>query len=572
MKKEFLRSLIDVASGRKKAEFVLKNGNVIDVYNGTIIKKDVAIYGNRIAGVGEYSGEKEIDLNGMYISPGLIDSHIHVESTHLTPEEFAALLVPFGTTSVISDPHEIVNVCGMDGFRYMKDAAKNSALNTYFMVPSCVPATPMDDSGGTVLSKDMVPDILEKDVPGLGEMMDFYGVVAADNDILDKIILAKDNEKIIDGHACGLLGNDIQAYAAAGILTDHECTSLDEMNSRISAGMYVLLRMGTACHDLKVLMEGLNESNYRRCLLCSDDREPDTVYKEGHLQQHLKMITKSGKLDAIKAITMASLNAAECYKLMDKGSIAPGKIADITIFKDLEDFEAKYVFIDGKLVAKDGVYLETVKKADTSKVISSIHVKDYSKDRLKLRLDSDETITIGMIPGLILSEKKMVKVKRNTEGFFEFDENIDAVKCAVIERHKMTGKIGLGILSGYGLKKGAICLTVAHDSHNIICAGTNDEDMDFAIKRIMEMGGGIVIVEDKKVLDELPLPIAGVMSDKGPKYVADKLNSIQKIGYENGVNKGLSPVMTLCFMSLLVIPELKLTPGGLFDVTQNKFL
>lgn len=566
-----IKKLIKVAKGEVLADIVLKNGIVVDVYSQTLIKKDVAIYQDKIAGIGTYSGKEEIDLKGMYICPGLIDSHIHIESSHLSPEEFARLVIPHGTTAVITDPHEIVNVCGMQGFRYMKEAAKGAALNSFFVVPSCVPATDKDDSGAVVHAKDMLPDIDDSDVPGLGEMMDFHGVIAGDDVVLDKLALAKELGKVIDGHACGLLDNDIQAYIAAGIMTDHECTNVEEMNQRIAAGMYVLVRQGTACHDLMVLKDGINDNNYKRCLLCSDDREPDTVFSKGHLEEHLRILTKSG-MDPIKAVTMASLNAAECYRLYDRGAVAPGKIADIAIFKDLKDFEVDSVFIGGKLIAKGGEYLEEIKRADISSVASSVRVKDYSIDRLKLKLENEDALCIGMVPGGVLSEKKTVKVKRDDKGYFTFDKDIDAVKCAVVERHKMTGKIGLGLLSGYGLKEGAIALTIAHDSHNIICAGVNDSDMDVAISSIIEMGGGIVIVKDKEILESLPLPIAGVMSDRDATYVAKKLKAIQDIGHDFGVSRSLSPVMTLCFMSLLVIPELKLTPGGLFDVVNNRFI
>lgn len=570
--KDSLKKLIDVASGKKKADLVIKNGNIIDVCSGNIFKADLAVCEGYIAGFGEYEGKKEIDIKGKYISPGLIDAHIHIESSYCTPEEFGRMVVVHGTTTVIADPHEIVNVCGIKGFRYMQEAGKNTCLSIKYMLPSCVPATALEDSGYMVLAEDMENDIVSEHVPGLGEFMDYNAIISKDDVAIDKIILAHKFNKIIDGHSPNLCGKALNAYVCAGINTDHECSTLEEMRDRLMCGVYVQLRQGSACHNLDALIPGIDSFNFRRCLLCSDDRQPKTIFEEGHLEYHLKTLVKSG-ISPVMAISMATINVCDCYSLKDRGMIAPGKRADIVIFDDLDKFNVSHVFILGEEVAKDGEYLCKVKRSDISQVSDTVHLDNFKKEMLKMHLKSDHVYAIEMVAGGVLSKKTEIKIKRDGNGDFIFDKEIDACKCAVIERHHNTGKVGLGIMKGYGIKKGAIAASVAHDSHNIICIGVNDDEMYLAIENVKQNGGGFALVKDGEVIESLSLPVAGLMSDLSGQEVADRLMSLHKKAVEElGVNENLEPVMTLTFMSLIVIPELKITARGVFDVFENKFI
>ena len=570
MNKDSLKRLIDVANGNKKADLVLKNGSIVDVCSGKIFKADLAIAEGYIAGFGEYDGEIEVDIEGKYIAPGLMDAHIHIESSYCTPEEFGRMVVPHGTTTVIADPHEIVNVCGIKGFHYMQEAAKNTCLSVEYMMPSCVPATKMEDAGCVISAKDMADDIV--DIPGLGEFMDYNAVIENDDIALDKLILAKNHGKIVDGHSPNLFGKALNAYACAGIDTDHECSTLEEMEDRLSRGIYVQLRQGSACHNLGALIPGINEFNFRRCLLCSDDRQPKTIFEDGHLEYHLKNLVNSG-ISPVMAIAMATVNVSDCYGLKDRGMIVPGKRADLVIFDELKDFKVSSVYILGEEVAREGEYLKELKKHDITDVSNTVHLDNFKKEMLQMWLKSDEVYAIEMIAGGVLSKKTKIKIKRDENGLFVFDKNIDACKCAVIERHHNTGKIGLGIIKGYGIQSGAIAASVAHDSHNIICVGVNDDEMNLAIENVKQNGGGFALVKDGKVIESLSLPVAGLMSDLSGEEVSKKLLSLHKKAVvELGVNESLEPVMSLTFMSLMVIPELKLTARGLFDIFENKFI
>ena len=572
MNKDSLKRLIDVANGKKKADLVLKNGSIVDVCSGKIFKADLAVAEGYIAGFGEYDGEVEVDIEGKYISPGLMDAHIHIESSYCTPEEFGRMVVPHGTTTVIADPHEIVNVCGIKGFHYMQEAAKNTCLSVKYMMPSCVPATKMEDAGYVISAEDMADDIVSKDVPGLGEFMDYNAIIENDDIALDKLVLAKNHGKIVDGHSPNLSGKALNAYACAGIDTDHECSTLEEMEDRLSRGIYVQLRQGSACHNLGALIPGINEFNFRRCLLCSDDRQPKTIFEDGHLEYHLKTLVNAG-ISPVMALAMATVNVSDCYGLKDRGMIVPGKRADLVIFEDLKDFKVSSVYILGEEAARDGEYLKELKKHDFTDVSNTVHLDNFKKEMLQMWLKSDEVYAIEMIAGGVLSKKTKIKIKRDENGLFVFDKNTDACKCAVIERHHNTGKVGLGIIKGYGIQSGAIAASVAHDSHNIICVGVNDDEMNLAIENVKQNGGGFALVKDGKVIESLSLPVAGLMSDLSGEEVSKKLLSLHKKAVvELGVNESLEPVMSLTFMSLIVIPELKLTAGGLFDIFENRFI
>lgn len=571
MEKRQLKKLIDIAKGRKKADFVLKNCRVVDVYSSQIIEGDIAVSDNLIAGIGQYEGIQEVDAKRAFILPGLIDSHIHIESSCVSPEEIGSLLVPHGTSTIIADPHEIANVCGLAGIEYMVNAAKNTKLDIKYVMPSCVPATPFENAGAN-LSAAAIKDLMASDeILGLGEFMNFPGVINADDEVMAKLLTAKKNKKIIDGHGPALTGRELNAYVAAGISNDHECSTVEEMQAKIACGMYILLRNGSACRDLPHLLPGVTAANARRCLLCSDDRQPKTIFDKGHLEDHLRICVKAG-IDAFTAIQMATLNAAECYNLTDRGAIAPGKRADFVLVDNLEDFNVSDVYIGGILTASNGKYLPQVEKYPIDTVTGSCHVKDFTVDKLALKLKSDKVKTIEILADGVVTGSGKAQVKLSPDGEFIYSPKDDIVKIAVIERHKYTGNVAVALLQNYGIKKGAVAVSIAHDSHNIIVVGTNDKDMYFAVQILIEQQGGIVLALDGKVLAHMPMPIAGIMSDKDGYWVSEQLEKIHKAAYEElKVNRELDPIMTLCFMSLPVIPQLKITDMGLFDVEKFAF-
>lgn len=572
MNKRKLKKLIDVAAGRVLADLVIKNCKVIDVYNTSIIEGDIALCEGLIAGVGQYEGYSEIDADGQYAAPGFIDSHIHIESSYVSPEELGRLIVPHGTTTIIADPHEITNVCGLSGLTYMMEASKGTALDIKWMLPSCVPATPFEHAGATIAAQDMAQVLSRDEILGLGEFMNFPGVVGADEGVLDKLMVAINNRKPIDGHSPGLTGNALNAYVSAGIHTDHECSTVADMHDRLSRGMYVLMRQGSACHNLLELLKAVTPQNSRRCLLCSDDCQPKTILSVGHLDNHLRICTSAG-IDPIIAIQMASVNAAECFGLKDRGAIAPGLRADIVLINNLTDFHVEKVLIAGRESAADGKYLPRVMNYDISTTKGRFHVKDFSKDKLRLTIHSNKAHVIAIIPGGVVTGKETAEIKRDENDDFVYDPSKDIVKIAVVERHHHTGNVAVALLKGYGMKNGAIALSIAHDSHNIIVVGVTDDDMAFAVQKLIDQDGGIVIVNEQQVLESLPMPIAGLMSDQDGQWVDEKLTRIHQAAVDQlGINQLVEPVMTLCFMALPVIPELKLTDMGLFDVNKFDFI
>ena len=572
MEKEQLKKLIATAGGRRKADLVIKNCKIVDVFAGKIIDGDIAVSDGQIAGIGKYDGEKNVDAQGRYALPGLIDSHIHIESSYVSPEELGRLVVPHGTGTIIADPHEIVNVCGIQGLDYMMAAAENTALDIKFMLPSCVPATPFEHAGDTIDAKKMEEPITRENILGLGEFMNYPGIINLDDDSMDKLMVAKRAGKLIDGHSPGVKGYDLAAYASARIQGDHECATVEDMEERISLGMYVLLRQGSACHDLRKLVKGVTVENSRRCLLCSDDRQPKTISEEGHIDNHLRMCVEEG-LDPITAIRMATLNAAECFRLYDRGAIAPGYRADVVLVDDLTAFRVNKVWLNGNLVAEDGKYLPEFRRQSIDAVQSSVHLKDFSKEKFRVALKSNRVHTVEILPGGVVTKKSVDTVKLDQNGEFVFDPEKDIVKMAVVERHKMTGNVACGFLKGYGIKRGAVALSVAHDSHNIIVTGVNDDEMEFAVRELEKMGGGIILVNDCKVVESMPMPIAGLMSDRSGEWVDEKLTALHEKAYSAlGISGSVEPLMTLCFMSLPVIPEVKLTDIGLFDVTSFSFI
>lgn len=569
--KEQLKKLIQTANGVIPADVVIQNCKVVNVFSGEIQEGDIAISDGQIAGIGSYEGKEVIDAEGRYAAPGFIDSHIHIESSYVSPEELGRLIVPHGGTTIMADPHEMANVCGEEGLKYMIEAGKRTALDIKFELPSCVPATPFENAGAVLGAAEIEGLISNPDFVGLGEFMNFPGVIGTDDDVMGKIIAAKKAGKWIDGHGSGLSDKALNAYVSAGILGDHECSTVEEMKERLDRGMYVLLRQGSACHNLRTLLQGVTPANSRRCLLCSDDRQPKTILAEGHLDDHLRICVEEG-LDAVTAIRMATLNAAECFDLKDRGAIAPGYRADIVLLDDLTKFRVNRVFVEGKLVAEDGKYLPEVEKYDISSVKGSVVLKDFSKDKFQMHLKSNKVNVIGILPGGVVTEKLTAEIELDENGEFVWNPDQDIVKVAVLERHKGTGNVACGFLKGYGIKEGAVALSIAHDSHNLIVVGVNDDEMEFAVNSLVAQEGGIVLVKNGQVVESMPMPIAGLMSDMSGEWVDEKLTSIHEKAYsELGICGSVEPVMTLCFMSLIVIPELKLTDTGLFDVTTFSF-
>lgn len=566
MTKAELKNLIDAAAGRRPADLVIKNCRIVNVLNGEIYSGTVAVAGGKIVGMGaaDYVGSKVFDAGGKFLAPGFIDAHIHIESSYITPEQLGRIIVPCGTTSIVADPHEIANVCGIEGLRYMLDAAQRTKLRIIYAMPSCVPATPFEDAGAIIEAADMLELIGDENFFGLGEFMNVPGIVDADDKVLDKLALAKHFDKLIDGHAPNVTGKSLNAYLSAGIVGDHECRTLAEMNERIAKGMYVLIREGSACHDLKSLIKGVTPANSRRVLLCSDDRQPKTILERGHLDNNLRMCVAEG-IDPITAIQMASLNVAEAFRLHDRGAIKIGGVADLVLLDDLRDFRVSDVWIGGEHVARDGRYLPQIFPADTSIVSGSVKVRDFTIDRLKLNLSRGKVNIIGIEPGGVVTKKIIADVQLE-DGDFVFDPAQNICKLAVIERHHMTGKIGLGLLSGYGIKRGAVAVSVAHDSHNIIAAGVSNAEIFAAVDALIRMDGGMVLVNGGKVIASIPLPVAGLMSNLTGEELKDELDDLHaKAHAVLGISADVEPIMTLTFMSLPVIPELKLTARGLFD-------
>jgi len=568
-KRERVKRRIDLAAGRDKVELLLKNCKIVNVFNHKIIEGNIAIDSGKIIGIGDYTGHKEIDMNFNYVAPGLIDSHEHLESAMVTPAQMSRVVVPRGTTTIIADPHEIANVCGIKGIKFMMDSAADAPLNVFFMLPSCVPATEFETSGAKLMAKDLEALISQDNVLGLGELMDFPGVINGREDIIDKMMIAQN--KIIDGHGPVITDKDLNAYLINGIKTDHECGSIHEMNDRLDRGMYIAIREGSAARNLKALIQGVTEYNSRRITLCTDDKNPEDILKEGHIDFSVRKAISYG-IDPITAIQMATINTAECYLLRDIGAIAPGYDADLIVIDDLKAFNVLQVYKKGKKVAENGKALFDVEETDTTNVVNTVNMKPVKAENLHLKLESDVVQVISVLPYSLVTERNVRRVTINADGHFEKHKHIDIVKLAVIERHKETGNIGLGLVENFKITGGAIATTIGHDSHNLIVIGDNDKDMIKAIEEVEKLQGGIAVVHNNKV-DSLQLRIAGLMSDQPMEVVAEKLEELLSIAHnELGVNHKIDPFMTLSFLALPVIPDIKLTDKGLFDVLKFDFM
>ena len=573
MEKQKLIKLIDVAAGRKKADLVLKNAKIVDVFQAKILIGDIAISDGYIAGIGgSYQGVEERNYTGKYVAPGFIEAHIHIESSYVSPEEFSRVFIPRGTTTILADPHEIVNVAGLKGLDYMVNAAKNAKMDIRYMMPPCVPATNFETSGADLYADDMEDALKTGEVDGLAELMNFPGVINADDKMIDEILMAKKYGARIDGHAPQVVGKDLNAYIAAGPANDHECSTLEEAEERLARGMYLLLREGSVTQDLRKLLPIVNTANSRRCLLSGDDVQAKTAINKGHLDNSIRICIDEG-LNPITAIQMATLNPAEYCGLNDRGAIAPGRRADMVVFESLEDFAVEETYILGEQLSQGNEFLGEVNYYPIDSVESSMHVKDFTREKLQLHLNSDKVRAIGVVPGEVLTTEEHVTVRRDGDGNFVYNDQEDVTKIVVVERHHNTGNVNVNLLSGYGIKAGAIAISIGHDSHNIIATGTNDDDIFMAVNELIKQEGGAVVVKDEKVISRMELKIAGLMCNlPAEKMIAQQDALDEAVHEELGVPDNVNPVMTLSFMPLAVIPKLKITDKGLVDVEKNAFV
>lgn len=555
--------IIAVAAGREKADLVLKNAKYLNVFSNEFLCGDIAVANGLIAGVGKYDGKTEIDVSGKLVLPGFIDAHIHLESSMVTPAEFAKAVVAHGTTTVITDPHEITNVMGIDGVEYMIQASQNLPIDVHFMMPSCVPATEIDESGAELDCKDIDLYLDNKKVLGLAEMMNYVGVINGDKNVLSKIVTSQAHHKKIDGHAPELSGNDLNAYIAAGVYSDHECSTFENALEKLRKGQFIMIREGTAAHNLKALMPLLTQQYYSRCMFATDDKHPSDLLYGGHIDYIVKQALKNGA-DPIVAIKTATHHAARYFLLNNKGAIASGYLADIVVVNNLEDFNVETVFKRGKLVF-DGEVKDfsapTVDEKLAEKCFDTFHLDSVTPSSFKV---DGKLGLIGLVGGELLT--------RNLGTADKIDVENDILKIACIERHKGTNHIGVGYVKGYSLKSGAVATSVAHDSHNIISVGCNDGDIAVAVNAIKDSKGGIAVVENGKIKALLELPIAGLMSDEPLTTVNEKLENAKLSAYELGADKSIDPFMTLSFLSLPVIPSLRITTKGVFDAENWKML
>lgn len=556
--------IIRAAAGRIPADLVLKNASYVNVFTNEICTSDIAVTEGLIVGMGEYTGSTEVDMTGKIVLPGFLDAHIHLESSLVTPSEFVKAVLPHGTTTVVTDPHEITNVMGTDGIEYMLQATEGLPVDVQFMLPSCVPATPLDEAGSRLDYRAIDSFYDHPRVQGLAEMMNFVGVIAGDEQVVEKIVAAQAHHKKIDGHAPDLLGNDLNAYIAAGVYSDHECHDLQDAISKIERGQYIMIREGTAACNLEALMPLLCEQYADRCMFCTDDKHPNDLLEKGHMDYIVKKAIRLGA-DPIIAVKVACHNAARYFLLNNRGAIAPGYLGDFVVINNFEDFEIQQVYKRGKLMVSGGKVEDfeiprvedyLVERARTTFHVDPLSAEDFA--------DARPRGIIGMIPGEITT--------KDAGYAAQIDVERDILKIAIIERHKRSHHIGIGYLQGYGLKKGAVATSISHDSHNIIVVGTNEADMAAAANRVVDLNGGIVVWDNGKGVSEVPLTIAGIMSEEPLETVNDKLESAKTAAHEMGVGEELDPFMTLSFMALPVIPSLRITTRGVFDVTTQSYV
>lgn len=573
---KLLREQVAAATGSKKAELVLKNAQIVNVFTQSVETGDIAIEGGYIVGIGNYEGITEKDLGGAYVCPGFLDGHIHIESSMTSPGEFERAVVPHGTIAVITDPHEIANVAGTAGIRFMMQSAQKLDLDVYFMLPSCVPATDLDESGAELLARDLEPFYADEKVLGLAEMMNAFGVTHGDKGCFEKLVQARSLKKAIDGHALALSGKELNAYVTAGIRSDHECSDFEEAKEKFARGQWIMIRQGTAAKNLKALMGMFEDPYYQRCLLVTDDKHPGDLIRIGHIDAIIREAVSMGA-DPIRAIRMGTLNAAAYFGLHDMGAVAPGYKADLAVFDDLRTLNVKQVYKGGKLVAENGKMLhQKEKNTDWSteikeRVFHSFHRVPITVEELQLKeTTGTHQRVIDMVAHELITKERIEEWKELPGVAPGVDISRDIVKLAAIERHKNTGHVGLGFLGKYGLKKGAVATSIGHDSHNLVIAGVTDEDMVLAGNRVIENGGGLAIALEGKVLADLPLPIGGLMADEPVEVVDEKLEHMKKLSVELGISEDIDAFMTLAFISLPVIPKLRLNTYGVIDVEKHQ--
>lgn len=558
------RRIINAAAGREPADLVLKNAAYVNVFSNEICHGDIAVAEGLIVGMGEYSGAEEVDCGGKIVLPGFLDAHIHLESALVSPTEFVKAVLPHGTTTVITDPHEIANVMGTDGIEYMLQATEDLPVDVRFMLPSCVPATPLDESGAILDYRSLDSFYEHPRVQGLAEMMNFVGIIAGDDQPVEKIVAAQAHHKKIDGHAPDLVGNDLNAYIAAGVYSDHECHDLNDAIAKLQRGQFIMIREGTAARNLDALAPLLCDKYAERCMFCSDDKHPSDLLEKGHIDYLVKRAIALGA-DPITAVKVACHNAARYFLLNNRGAIAPGYLADFVIIDDFQHFNIEKVYKKGVLMVENGVIRDfptppieqyLVDRAHNTFHLPTLTASDFEEARPRG--------IIGMVGGEITTVDA---------GYSDrIDVECDVLKIAVVERHKNTHHIGIGFLQGYGLKSGAVATSVSHDSHNIIVVGTNEADMAEAANRVAALGGGIVVWDNGAPLAEVPLSIAGIMSEEPLVVVNEKLEGAKECAFSLGVSREIDPFMTLSFMALPVIPTLRITTRGVFDVTQQTYV
>ena len=558
------RRIINAADGREPSDLVLKNATYVNVFSNELCHADIAVAEGLIVGMGQYSGTVEEDCTGKIVLPGFLDAHIHLESSLVSPKEFVKAVLPHGTTTVITDPHEIANVMGTDGIEYMLQATEGLPVDVRFMLPSCVPATPLDESGASLDYRAIDSFYDHPRVQGLAEMMNFVGIIAGDDQPVEKIVASQAHHKKIDGHAPDLVGNDLNAYIAAGVYSDHECSTVEDAIAKLERGQYIMIREGTAARNLDALLPLLTPQYYTYCMFCTDDKHPNDLLEKGHIDYIVRRAIKSG-VDPIIAVKCASHHAARYFLLNNRGAIAPGFLADFVVIDNFDDFNILEVYKKGKLMF-DGKTVtpfeapeidpHLVKRSHETFHVAHLEATDF--------IESRPRAVLGMVPGEIVTTDAGYAEKISVED--------DILKIAVIERHKNTHHIGIGYIKGYGLKSGAVATSISHDSHNIIVVGANEEDMAAAVNRVVELGGGIVVMDDGKVLGELQLQIAGIMSEAPLIEVNEALENAKEQAFKLGVSRGVDPFMTLSFMALTVIPTLRLTTRGVFDVINQRYV
>ncbi len=563
-KVENLKKDIDISLNKNKIDLLIKNAKLINTFSGDIYKTDIAVHNGKIVGFGEYSAKNVIDVKGMYVAPGFIDGHVHIESSMVKIPEFAKVVMPCGTTSVVIDPHEIANVLGIEGIKYMLSSSIDSMLGVYVMLPSCVPSTALETSGATLSSHDLSLLLNDERILGIAEVMNYPGVIHKDTDLLKKIAIA--NGKIIDGHAPFLSGKQLYAYVSSGIRSDHECSDVEEAREKLRAGMYVMIREGTAAKNLKSLIGLVNVSNSRKFIFVTDDRHLDDIESEGHINYLVKKAIEYG-VDPVKAIQMATINTAEYFGLKNLGAILPGYFADFVIFDNFKRMNIKMVFKNGIMVSKDGKVFDGIIKEYKEKLRGTINVKWIEHEDFALKAEGKKARVINVIPNEIITKMSVEEVKVDG-GYVSSDTEKDILKIAVIERHMASGRIAKGLVRGFKLKKGAIASSISHDSHNIVVIGTHDGDMYQAAVGVVKMQGGIAAALNGQILESLPLPVAGLMSDRSAEFVKTKIKRLREVARYLG-SELPDPFMAMSFLTLPPIPEIKITDRGIIDA--NKF-